>query len=129
MYGLLLKAGPGINTGLLRRPKVFRNKRREQLTMGTEKKNTRVNKTAQATIEFAFAFIVVVLVFYGCVKVMQWLGLGLGTPVENHRAGLHGQCQGASPSCEASSQLDESNFPSMSMPRLRAVFNGQLINP
>jgi hypothetical protein len=35
---------------------------------------------AQATIEFAFAFVVAILIFYSCVRVIQWVGVALVNP-------------------------------------------------
>ena len=40
---------------------------------------------AQATLEFVFCFIVVLLIFYSCVKAMQWVGIALVRPSIEHK--------------------------------------------
>jgi len=54
--------------------------------MKKEEKNNRLQKKqAQATLEFAFCFIVVMLLFYSCVKAMQWVGIALVRPRIDHQ--------------------------------------------
>lgn len=95
----------------------------------------------QATLEFAFTFIIVVLILYGSVRIMQWLGLSIGTPGQKHYQGLYScssisgsgyvfSCCGSDPSCHPYSQLQAAESASVqTLPPLRAVFTGQLFNP
>ena len=98
-----------------------------------KEKGNKYSRSGQATLEFAFTFIIVVLMLYGCVKVLQWLGLSLGTPTEKHSHGLlyvYPQCIGNNPYCNPLSQLYAADQESsQGLPRLNAVFTGQLINP
>lgn len=94
------------------------------------KKKHGENICAQATLEFAFTFLIVVLIIYGCVKVLQWLGLGLGTPSEKHYQGLYSQCNTNDPACHPTTQLSAADEASgHALPKLNAVFRGELITP
>lgn len=98
--------------------------------MWTRSKKKFRSPTAQATLEFAFTFIIVVLMLYGCVRIMQWLGLVLGSPGQKHHQGLYSLCASDSPSCNVYDQLVAAeNASGQTLPPLNAVFTGQLIHP
>jgi hypothetical protein len=100
--------------------------------MRTNKKKLRLNHAAQATLEFAFAFIVVVLILYSCVKALQWLGLVLGTPVQRHHQGLYTWPGATSsfPNYDPVKQLDAADAEAnKGMPSLKLIFTGQLLHP
>ncbi|MDP8265727.1 MAG: hypothetical protein P9M07_02140 [Candidatus Aceula meridiana] len=43
-------------------------------------KKYNIKRKAQVTLEFVFCFFIVMLIFYSCVKALQWLGKALIGP-------------------------------------------------
>ena len=100
--------------------------------MRMNNKNLRLSQVAQATIEFVFAFMIVALMLYSCVKAMQWLGIALGSPVQNHYQGLYSWpgANNADPTVSPQQQLTAADTATtQGMPKLRLIFTGQLTNP
>lgn len=86
-------------------------------------------KRAQATLEFAFAFIVLVLIFYSVVRALQWLGPVLGSPVKLHYEGLYQGATSNSPQFNYVAQLKKADEKCKAqLPRLKLVYPGQLFS-
>lgn len=90
-------------------------------------------KKAQAAIEFTFAFIVVVVMFYACVKALQWIGVAMIGPVGQHYQGLYsyppGPDGGAStnnPRFNPVNQLANVDKKTM-RPKMKLIFDGKLL--
>ncbi len=49
-------------------------------------KHKKQNFLAQVTLEFIFCFLMVLLIFYSCVKAMQWFGKATIAPHAQHRS-------------------------------------------
>ncbi|MFA6379298.1 MAG: hypothetical protein WCX16_05930 [Candidatus Omnitrophota bacterium] len=96
--------------------------------MAQKKRKDIFQQTAQATIEFAFAFIVLVLIFYGCVRALQWLGIVLLAPSTTHYQGLY-SWPGAKDNCSTCSPVDQLNNVDAKLPKLKVVYPGQVVQP
>ena len=87
-------------------------------------------KRAQATLEFAFAFIVLVVIVYGCVKALQWIGVAMIGPVGQHYQGLYSYPPGlgASTSNPNFNPVDQlANVDQKTMrPKMKLTFYGDL---
>ncbi|MDP8265173.1 MAG: hypothetical protein P9M12_06840 [Candidatus Aceula lacicola] len=88
-------------------------------------KEKKRNKTkGQATLEFAFCFLVLLLFFYSVVKAMQWIGITLVKPSKEHRQ-MYAEGMSNSPNYNPLNQLrgvDET------LPKLDLVFNGDILD-
>ena len=88
---------------------------------------------AQATIEFVFAFIVLIVMFYGAVKALQWLGLALASPVQQYRDGLYEYPKDdplgattSNPNFDPREQLKSADS-RMIAPRMKLTVDGQVL--
>jgi hypothetical protein len=82
------------------------------------------NLKAQATIEFAFTFIVLVFIFYSCVRVLQWMGVALVSSTSSHYQGLYNYplATTSDPKAHAVEQLE--NINEKTLPDLKIVYRG-----
>jgi len=101
--------------------------------------NKRCSYWAQATLEFVFAFIVLMLLFYGVVRAMQWVGVVLGSSQNKHYGVLYsGSANTDLMQNTASQEISMRGFNTLQqlgdssvspLPRLKMTYDGQLINP
>jgi len=89
-----------------------------------------LRRKAQATIEFVFAFIVLVVMVYGAVKAMQWLGVALVSPIGKYHKGLYAYPHGegastSNPHFNPVAQLDSAGANTF-LPRMKLTFDGEL---
>jgi uncharacterized protein (UPF0333 family) len=96
--------------------------------MKRQKTTAMIPRAAQATLEFVFAFIVLVVIFYGCVKTLQWLGVVLISPVNKHYQGLYSWSGTLNAGSASYNYVQQLNSGDVRLPSLRIVFPGQLFN-
>lgn len=92
-----------------------------------QKQKSFFQQTAQATLEFAFAFIVLVLIFYGCVKAMQWLGIIAISPIQQHYQGIYSYSYTSQGNSSYASAVDQLSQGAKKFPQLKLVFPGHLM--
>ncbi len=84
------------------------------------------NNIAQATLEFIFCFLVLLLIFYSCVRALQWVGVALVRAVSEQDQVAQNPPNDfdLNPGAIGQPLLQ----PSGEVPDLRLMFKGQLIN-
>ncbi|HOD12842.1 MAG TPA: hypothetical protein PLO93_04085 [Candidatus Omnitrophota bacterium] len=95
--------------------------------MARERKKHFFGQAAQATLEFAFAFIILVLIFYSVVRAMQWLGIVMLSPVQQHYQGIYSYQYTNSANSSSASALHQLSHGDKKYPQLKLVFPGQLL--
>ena len=80
---------------------------------------------AQATLEFAFCLIVVFLIFYSCIKAMQWVGIALVRPSIEHKMITKNPPNDDVEAEFLSAPLKQSKD---ELPELDLVFQGNILN-
>jgi len=92
---------------------------------------------AQATLEFIFAFIVLLLIFYGAVRAMQWAGVVFGSSSNQHYALLHNGCTNTG-ALQNKNNWEMAGFNTLQqlgdgsstpLPKLKMTYDGNIINP
>ena len=92
---------------------------------GKKKEMQRKKMQAQAILEFVFSFVIVALIFFSCVRSMQWVGFALVRPgLEQDEVKSNPAPDNADTWGWAWNALER---PSGELPDLKLVFNGELI--
>ena len=98
--------------------------------MRMQKKDKKNRTKGQVTLEFTFCLFVVLLIFYSCVKTMQWLGRALAKPGIEHQAFREydpGEGVGTRTASDMGSPLE---IPTGDLPPLDIIYRGEpLVNP
>ncbi|MDD3374218.1 MAG: hypothetical protein PHY73_00650 [Candidatus Omnitrophica bacterium] len=81
-------------------------------------------KKAQATLEFVFAFIVVMLIFYSCVKALQWAGIIFVRPIVSNESVKQNP---PADNAEWWEFKDQMTRPSEEIPQLNLIFQESLM--
>lgn len=90
------------------------------------KKRYKKNKTrGQATLEFAFCFLVVLLIFYSIVKTMQWIGVSLSQTANQHEDMY---ADGSTTGLRDYDPMDQLKIVDEKNPKMEIVFNGELFD-
>lgn len=72
--------------------------------------------SAQVTLEFIFCFLVVLLIFYSCVRALQWFGQAIVAPHHEHRK-MH----------QTAPLTQQMETPSDHYPRIRLIYDDEFL--
>ncbi len=90
------------------------------------KRKNRNNKLkGQATLEFAFCFLVVLLIFYSIVKTMQWIGVSFSQTANQHEVMY---ADGSSTGLHNYDPMDQLDAVNEKNPQMNIVFNGEVFD-